>query len=95
MLNGRHHVVQLKKNWVIVTFILTVVFGAGGVWALFGEDFVEQEQFQQHIASENKLMDDKFTAQKELIDEKFKNTDQKIEHLDEHLEEIKELIREQ
>ncbi len=91
-LDSKHHIGQLRKNWGIITLILAVVFGTGGIWALFGEDFVEQEQFQQHIESETKLMDERFDAQNKLIDQKLENTNQKIDHLDLHVEEIKEYI---
>lgn len=93
MLDHKHHVGQLKKNWGVVTFIIMVVFGAGMVWAYTQREFVEKETFDVHVTAEKEMMDQKFQAQKELIDQKFKNTDQKIDHVDKHLEEIKELLR--
>lgn len=89
----KHHLVQLKKNWGIVMLLLTVVFGAGVVWAFTERDFVEKDTFDLHVTSEEKFIEEKFKAQKELIDLKFKNTDEKIEDLDDHLEDIKELLK--
>lgn len=88
-----HHLVQIKKNWGIITLILTIVFGAGVVWAFTERDFVEVETFELHVKSEEKYIDGKFEAQEKLIDEKFKFTDRQIQHLDEHLEDIKELLQ--
>lgn len=92
-MNGKHHLSQVRKNWVIVVFILTVTFGAGGIYTVTRADFVKVETFELHVTAEGKFIEEKFKAQEKLIDQKFKNTDQKIEHLDEHLEEIKELLK--
>ena len=89
----QHHLLQLKKNWGIFTFLLFVVFSAGVVWAFTERDFVEKDTFDLHVTTEGKFIEEKFKAQEKLIDQKFKNTDQKIEGLDEHLEDIKELLK--
>jgi len=95
-----HHFGQLKKNWGIVMLLLTIVFSAGVVWAFTERDFVEVQTFEVHVAAEKELMDQKFKAQKEHTDLKFKHTDESIDHVNEHLEEqkqtledIKELLR--
>lgn len=92
-MNGKYHLGQIRKNWGIITLILTVVFGAGVVWAVVGADFVETATFELHVTSEEKFIKEKFESQEKLIELKFKNTDQKIEDLDEHLEDIKELLK--
>ena len=88
-----HHLGQLKKNWGIVMLLLTVVFSAGVVWAFTERDFVEKDTFDLHVTTEKEHIDEKFKAQKELLDLKFENTDKQIQHLDEHLEDIKELLK--
>jgi len=88
-----HHLGQIKKNWGIITLILTIVFGAGVVWAFTERDFVEVKTFELHVKTEEKFIEEKFEAQEKLIDEKFKFTDKQIQHLDEHLEDIKELLK--
>jgi hypothetical protein len=90
----QHHLLQLKKNWGVFTLLLLVVFSAGVVWAFTERDFVEMETFEVHVQAEEKYIEEKFDAQEKLIQQKFENTDQKIEHLDEHLEEIKDLLKE-
>ena len=92
-MDHKHHVGQLKKNWGVVTFVITIVFGAGMVWAYTQRDFVEQETFDVHVKAEEKYIDGKFEAQEKLINMKFDATNKEIEHLDEHLEDIKELLR--
>ena len=94
MIDHKHHVGQLKKNWGVVTSIFMVVFGAGMVWAYTQRDFVEVQTFEVHVEAEERYIEEKFDAQEKLIEQKFENTDQKIEHLDEHLEDIKELLEE-
>jgi len=89
----KHHLSQIRKNWGIILLMLTVVFGAGVVWAFTGRDFVEKKTFDVHIKAEEKFIDEKFKAQEKWIEQKFENTDQKIEHVDKHLEEIKELLQ--
>lgn len=96
----KHHLVQLKKNWGIVMLLLTIVFSAGVVWAFTERDFVEQKTFDVHVTAEKELMEQKFKAQKEHTDLKFKHTDESIAHVNDHLEEqkqtledIKELLR--
>ena len=84
-----HHLGQLKKNWSIVLLLLSIVFSAGVVWAFTERDFVEVQTFDVHVTAEKELMDQKFKAQKEHTDLKFKQTDEQIEHVKEHLEEQK------
>ena len=93
MLGPKHHLGQLKKNWGVVTLSITIIFGAGVVWAFTERDFVETATFELHVTAEEKYIEEKFEAQEKLIEQKFENTDQKIEHLDEHLEDIKELLK--
>jgi len=99
-LNGKHHVSQIKKNWSLIGLILTIVFGAGMVWAFTERDFVEKDTFDVYVTAEKELIEQKFKAHKEHTDLKFKHTDESITHVKEHLEEqkktledIKELLR--
>jgi len=88
-----HHLGQLKKNWGVVTLLLLVVFSAGVVWAFTERDFVEKATFDVHVTAEEKFIEEKFEAQEKWIDQKFENTDTQIQHLDDHLEDIKELLK--
>jgi len=89
----KHHLVQLKKNWGIFTLLLLVVFSAGVVWAFTERDFVEKDTFDLHVTTEKQHIDEKFESQEKLINQKFETQNKEIEHLDEHLEDIKELLR--
>jgi len=94
VIDHKHHVSQIRKNWGIITLILSVVFGAGVVWAFTQKDFVEQKTFDVHVTAEKEMIDQKFKAHKEHTDLKFKHTDEQIEHVNEHLEEQKETLEE-
>ena len=85
MIDHKHHVGQLKKNWGVVTFIVMIIFGAGMVWAYTQREFVEKATFDVHVTAEEKFIKEKFEAQEKWIDQKFENTDQKIDHVDQHL----------
>lgn len=91
-MDHKHHVGQIRKNWGVITLLLLIVFSAGVVWAFTERDFVEMETFEVHVEAEQKYIEEKFDSQEKLIEQKFKNTDAQIEHLDEHLEDIKELL---
>jgi len=89
----KHHLGQLRKNWGILSMLIIVIFSAGVVWAWTERDFVEKDTFDLHVTTEQKHIDEKFDAQEKLINQKFDATNKEIEHLDEHLEDIKELLR--
>ena len=80
--------------------LILVIFSAGVVWAYAGREYVEVQTFDVHVTAEKELMEQKFKAQKEHTDLKFKHTDEQITHVKEHLQEqkstledIKELLR--
>lgn len=96
----QHHVSQLRKNWGVFTLMLTVVFGAGVVWAYTERDFVEVQTFEVHVAAESEALKTGLASQKELIEEKFENMEKDVADLDEDiektqqtLEEIKDLVK--
>ena len=62
MIDHKHHVGQLKKNWGVVTSIFMVVFGAGMVWAYTQRDFVEVQTFEVHVEAEERYIEEKFDA---------------------------------
>ncbi len=100
MLDHKHHVGQLKKNWGVVTFIVMIIFGAGMVWAFTERDFVEVKTFDVHVAAESEALKTGLASQKELIEEKFDNMKDDVADLDEDiqqtqktLEEIKDLVK--
>ena len=104
-MNGRHHLNQLRKNWGIITMILTVVFGAGVLWSFTERDFVEAQTFATHVDAEKEAltvhketdkreMDQRFEAQMTLIDTKFENTDSNIEDLKGEVGETQETLEE-
>jgi uncharacterized membrane-anchored protein YhcB (DUF1043 family) len=100
VLNGKHHVSQIKKNWSLIGLILTIVFGAGVVWAFTERDFVEVQTFEVHVAAESEALKTGLASQKELIEEKFDNMKDDVADLDEDiqqtqrtLEEIKDLVK--
>ncbi len=92
MFDHQHHVGQIRKNWGVITLLLLVVFSAGVVWAFTERDFVEMETFDVHVEAEQKYIEEKFDSQEKLINQKFETQSKEIEHLDEHLEDIKELL---
>ena len=100
MISPKHHFEQFKKNWGIISFIILVVFGAGVVWAFTERDFVEVKTFDVHVAAESEALKTGLAAQKDLIEEKFKNMKEDVADLDEDiqktqetLEEIKDLVK--
>lgn len=93
-MSDKNYFVQLRKNWSIIIFVLTIIFSAGVVWAFTGRDFVEKKTFDVHVEAEVREMDQRFEAQKTWTEQKFEITDGKIDHVEEHLEGQKETLEE-
>jgi len=74
--------------------LILVIFSAGVVWTLAGREYVEVQTFDVHVTAEKEMIEQKFKAHKEHTDLKFKHTDEQIEHVNEHLEEQKETLEE-
>lgn len=105
MIDHKHHMGQIRKNWGIITMMLATVFGAGVVWSFTERDFVETQTFSTHVEAERKAlevhkdtekreMDQRFESQNKLIDQKFKNTNDQIKHMDEHIEDQQKTLEE-
>ena len=62
-MNHSNGLTQLRKNWSVVAFILTVVFFAGIVWSFTQGDYIERREFEAVI----RRIDENLETIKELM----------------------------